>query len=104
MVKYIKSLTDEQRAALDDHVKMWINYGWSTEPADWDLFEDAARRRYELAGLPWHRKAIHVASPLAMAISAPTSAWLLQYMKDNKISKEEMTDERLQKILDDNNA
>lgn len=75
--KRITELTDEQRAAMDAHADKWIAHGWSTEPADWALFEDAAERCYKYAGLPWHGRVVRVSSPLVLSLAAPIAAFIL---------------------------
>lgn len=76
-MKRITQLTPEQTAAMDAHADEWIAHGWSTQPADWDLFTDAAERCYRHAGLPWHGRVVRVSSPLALSIAAPTAAYVL---------------------------
>jgi hypothetical protein len=77
MVKRINALTPEQRAKMAGHADEWIKIGWSTEPAEFDKFADAARRCYEFADLPWHNNVVQVSSPLVLALAAPIAAcWL----------------------------
>lgn len=73
----ITRLTDEQKAAIPDHVRKWIDIGRCTDEADWATFESAAAACYRHAGLTWHGRVVRVGSPLALSLAAPIAAHLL---------------------------
>jgi hypothetical protein len=77
MAKRIDTLTPEQAARMKPHAEQWINIGLSTQPADFNAFEQHARRCYELAGLQWPGIVIRVSSPLAAAWAVPLTAVVL---------------------------
>lgn len=56
MPKQIRKLTDEQRAAIPDHVAKWIEIGWCTDEADWAQFEEGPHGKRKWAG-EWRRVA-----------------------------------------------
>ena len=67
----ITELTPEQRAQLEPWAQRWIATGLSTEPADWDTWEEGARECYAFAGIPWPGRVERVGSPLALAQALP---------------------------------
>jgi len=77
MVKRITALTAEQRGRMEEWADRWIAIGLSTERADWERFEMAARACYRYAGLPGPRVVVRVSSPLVMALAAPMAAHIL---------------------------
>lgn len=46
----IESLTPEQEARAAEYREMYLNYGWSTEPANREVAEAAVAKLYELNG------------------------------------------------------
>ena len=82
MAKRIDKLTPAQEAQMDAWADKWIEIGLRTGSADRALFEDAARRCYEAAGLKWHDRVVWVPSPLVMALAAPIAGHIL----DRKVS------------------
>lgn len=81
MPKRIDKLTAAQSSEMDAWADRWIEIGLRTGAADRPKFEAAAKRCYEAAGIPWPDKVIWVPSPLVMAISAPTAAFVIAYGK-----------------------
>lgn len=75
--KRIVELTDEQRAAIPDHVAKWVEVGRNTDEADWVTFERAAESCYGYAGLPWHGNVVRVSNPLVLSLAAPIAAYVL---------------------------
>ncbi len=60
-------LGDAQRAALASHARIWIDRALSTDPVDWSLWEDGARRCYGYLGVRWPGIVVRAASPLALS-------------------------------------
>lgn len=77
-MKYISTLTEEQREAMPGWAEKWIEIGLCTAPADRLKFTRAAARCYEFADIEWHGNVIWVSSPMVLSISAPVSAAILK--------------------------
>ena len=60
-------LGDAQRAALVAHAREWTDRALSTEPVDWQRWEAAVHRCYDLVNMRWHGNVVRVDSPLALA-------------------------------------
>jgi len=70
MPKYIKKLTDEQRAAMPAFAQKWINHGLKTGATDWATFDKNMPICYEKAGIPYPIRVVRVSSPLIGALAA----------------------------------
>ena len=81
MAKRITVLTDEQRARFPEWVAKWTSIGLRTGPSDRSAFERHVARCYHAAGLEPPRRVIWVPSPWALAIRAPTEAFVLGMAK-----------------------
>lgn len=79
----IDSLTAEQRDQMHEWTQKWIKIGVSTERADRALFEQAAKKCYEFANIPWHNNVIWVDSPIVASIGGSVAAYLLTLDKDD---------------------
>src|SRR5208282_3205010 len=77
LVKRIDSLTEEQKARIPEWVARWTAIGLRTGQADRASFERHVARCYEAAGMVAPRRVIWVPSPFALAIRAPTEAFIL---------------------------
>jgi hypothetical protein len=78
MTRRLETLTATQNAQMPAHAKKWIEIGLSTGAADRATFEQAARRCYEHAGVPWHQNVVWVSSPWVMALAAPIATRLIR--------------------------
>lgn len=67
-------LTDEQRALMPAYARQWADRLLSTDSAPREEVEDAYRRCYEAAGIPWHGRVVWVSSPIVGALAAPIAA------------------------------
>jgi hypothetical protein len=74
----LTKLTAAQKERMASWTDEWIARGLCTEEADWVAFEDAARRCYEYAGIPWHGNVVRVSNPLVLALAAPIAAHILR--------------------------
>src|SRR5208282_3360522 len=81
LVKRIDSLTEEQKARIPEWVARWTAIGLRTGQADRASFERHVARCYEAAGMVAPRRVIWVPSPFALAIRAPTEAFILGLSK-----------------------
>lgn len=70
MAKLLTKLTPEQEARIPAIRDEFLRIGLSTEPADFDAAEQAARDAYAVAGLPAPELFIRLASPMEGAIGA----------------------------------
>jgi len=70
MAKLLTKLTPEQEARIPAIRDEFLRIGLSTEPADFDAAEQAARDAYAVAGLPAPKLFIRLASPMEGAIGA----------------------------------
>ena len=70
MAKLLTKLTPEQEAQIPAIRDEFLRIGLSTEPADFDAAEQAARDAYAVAGLPAPELFIRLASPMEGAIGA----------------------------------
>ena len=70
----ITALTDEQKGRMAEWRDRWIAIGLSTERADWERFEKAARECYSIINLNPNVPIIHVSSPYVGAFAAPIAA------------------------------
>ena len=62
-MKKITSLTPEQSAQMAGWAEKWIQIGLSTEPANFELAEDAAMRAYDLIGNKRPKIVLRASSP-----------------------------------------
>jgi hypothetical protein len=85
MIQQVTALTPEQTLQMSAHADRWIAAGLSTCPADRPAFETAARRCYELAGVPWHGRVIWVGSPPVLALAAPIAAILMRWQREGPL-------------------
>src|SRR3990167_8361511 len=86
MPKKITSLTESQKARFSEWSEKWINIGLSTDRADFEKFEKAARRCYVFAGLRNDVPVIRVSSPMVGALAAPIAAQFIEIMKKNPVN------------------
>src|SRR6266700_1439059 len=76
------ALTDARRERMASWTAGWIERQLSCQPADWDAFEQGARRCYQYGGEEWPEVVVRVPSPLVgvvatMAVQpALTPEWL----------------------------
>ena len=70
-MKRITKLTADQQAQLEPWAQRWLAIGLSTEPADWDTWEEGARECYGFADIDWPGRVERVGSPLALARAVP---------------------------------
>jgi hypothetical protein len=78
MPRRITDLTDEQRAAIPDHVATWVAYGQTTERPDWAAIDAAIQECYQHAGIPWHGNIVRVPSPFVGALAAPIADLMIR--------------------------
>ena len=76
-MKFIRNLTNEQKAAMIPHAEKWIERGWDTTPVDKAAWEKGARACYAYAGIPFPERVVWVPSPLVGALAAPIAAYLI---------------------------
>jgi hypothetical protein len=69
MVNRVASLTPGQTAQMAEHAARWIETSLATGPAERRAFEEAARRCYVYAGIPWHGNVVWMSSPLTLALA-----------------------------------
>ena len=77
-MKRIDTLSEAQRARMDDWADQWIEVGLRTGAADRPMFERAARACYRFAGIPTVPKIIWCPSPLVAVTAGPLAASLLR--------------------------
>lgn len=73
----VDRLTPEQEAAMSGWADRWIAVGLSTERADFERFEIAARACYRYAGLPEPKVVVRVPSPLVAVLAGPIAGAML---------------------------
>lgn len=71
-VKYIKELTEEQKARRQEYYELGVKIGLCTDPADRTRAEWGIREAYACADLAPPKEIVWVDSPMAMAIEGPT--------------------------------
>jgi hypothetical protein len=54
---------------MAEHAARWIKTSLATGPAERRAFEEAARRCYVYAGIPWHGNVVWMSSPLTLGIA-----------------------------------
>ncbi len=80
----ITALTEAQKERMGSFAQEWIDRGWRTEPLsepEWAVWEQGARRCYELAGIPWPGVVVRVSSPLVGAFAAPIASVVIQRLR-----------------------
>ena len=70
MQKYIKKLTENQKAAMAPFAQEWIKKGLQTGETDWDTFDRYMPICYAKAGIPYPFRVVRVTSPLIGALAA----------------------------------
>jgi hypothetical protein len=85
-VKRIDALTPEQVALQTAHADAWIAVGLSTERADWETFDRAARACYEFAGLAPPKAIVRCASPLLAMLTAGKADNALKALASDSVS------------------
>ena len=83
-MKQIKTLTEEQKSRLQEWTNKWIDIGLSTERADFDKFEIAARQIYIIAGLRHDVPIIRVPSPIVGAFASSLAAQVIEILIKTK--------------------
>ena len=74
MTDRITKLTKAQSDRMPEWRDKWIAAGLQTGETNWELFEDAVTRCYQVAGLGAVPPLIRVTSPMAGALAAPLAA------------------------------
>lgn len=72
--KRVESLTDEERAQLDEHARRWIAVGRCIQPADRALAEAALLACYRLSRLHPPKRLIWASSPLVACLAGARAA------------------------------
>lgn len=83
MVQRIDELTEEQKAQLPGWAEKWIKIGLTTGEMNFPRFCEGAEECYGFAKIPWPGIVVRVSSPLALSISAPLSALLIEMAEKN---------------------
>ena len=75
--KYIKELTEEQKARMPEWVDKWVKIGLQTGETDWDTFDENIKLAYEKAKVPFPTRVVRVSSPFigALASSIAHEVW-----------------------------
>ena len=84
-MKRINKLTVDQKSKMDVWADKWIEIGLRTGDADRPKFEEAVKRCYEAANIPWHGRVIWTTSPLAVALSAPIADYIIQHLRTHPV-------------------
>jgi hypothetical protein len=84
-------MADEQLEQLAEHANTWIESALRTGAADRPGFEDAARRCYEYAEIPWHGRVVWVGSPHVLAFAGPVAALVLAARRGTVSDEEQIT-------------
>ncbi len=85
MPKHIKKLTKEQKAAMPEFAKKWIDIGLKTGEADWETFNKYMPVCYEKAGLKYPRRVVRVKSPLVGALAAAVAEGILRQRRRDAV-------------------
>jgi hypothetical protein len=78
MQKYIKELTEEQRAAMPGFAQEWIKKGLQTGETDWKTFDEFMPICYEKAGIQYPPRVVRVSSPLVGALASAVAEGIWQ--------------------------
>jgi hypothetical protein len=97
-VKYIKELTEYQKAQIVPWAKKWIKRGLYTEPANREDFETGCKRCYELSGLEWHNNIVWVDNPVISTITGTLSSYIIDKISTKPVSIESV--DNAQKCID----
>src|SRR3990167_7925762 len=75
--KYIKELTEEQKARMPEWGDKWVKIGLQTGETDWDTFDENIKLAYEKAKVPFPTRVVRVSSPFigALASSIAHEVW-----------------------------
>lgn len=69
-IKKLKSLTQTQKNMMDGWAERWIKKGLRVGNADWEKAENAIKKCYQFAKIPWPENVIRVANPEVGALAA----------------------------------
>lgn len=81
-------LTDDERARMAEHVRLWTDRAFRTEPIDSNAIVPAIHGLYRAAKLK-QPKVIIVPSPIVMAVSSMFAAAILQRRKHAAATREQ---------------
>ena len=69
-VSRVDVLTQEQKDAIPDYTKKWIEIGLRTGETDWDTFDKYMPICYEKANIKYPKNIVRVSSPLVGALAS----------------------------------
>ncbi len=83
--RYIKSLTDSEKAQMRPWAERWIEASLSTEPADRARVERGIRASYRFAGLAAPKAIVWVDSPAIMVVAGPVAAMTIKLQRGKAV-------------------